>query len=130
MAVVNRLNGDANAVVVVDTGTHGTGIGQIISTGIGKKPVAYKIIVGQDLRNEMTAGSAVEVVLRQVALNTTILMYQVQNDTSGQISVLVENGSWSDTDLQSNIRALANIGTNLVPTGSTTVSSVNGFKLA
>lgn len=130
MAIVTRVNGDAYGVVNVDIGAHDTGLGTIVSTGIGKKPVAFKIVVGQDLRNEATTGSAVEFIMRQVALNTTILMYQIENASGGQISVLVEGLGWADADLQSNIRALGNVGPNSVPLGATTVSSTGGFKLA
>ena len=130
MAIVTRVNGDSNGVVVVDVGVHGTGIGGIISTGIGKAPVAYKIVVGGSLQNEMGPNGAVETLLKQVELNSTLLMYQVQNDTSGQVSVLVEGFGWTDATLQTQLRSLGNVGANAVQFGATTVSSNNGFKLA
>jgi hypothetical protein len=57
---------------------------------------------------------------------------QVENTTSGQISIMLEGtgGGWTAATLQTAIRALgATVGANTVDVTGTTVTNV-GFKLA
>ena len=72
-----------------------------------------------------------------LAVDSTVVMYQVENDSSGQISVLVEacgsNAATIQTRLQScNNGSTGNIGIagNIWSGGGVAVSSSNGFKLA
>jgi hypothetical protein len=103
MAIFTRTNGDAKGVVNVDVGTRGAGIGQIIATGIGKHPTAFKIDSSIDLRGEMGVGGQVETILRVLSTRSTIIAYQVENNDSGQLSVLVEATSFDASGLQSEL---------------------------
>ena len=123
MAIFTRSNGDAQGVVNVDVGTAGTGIGTIISTGIGKHPTMYLIDTGSaTLVGKLGANSAVEAILRTVTQIATVIAYQVEDDSSGEMRVLVESTGWTGSDLQTAIQALATVDScNL---SSTTVSVV------
>lgn len=137
MAIVTRVSGDAHGVVNVDVGISKTGIGGIISTGVAKRPTAFKIMAigaggAVDLRGEMGVNGAVEAILRVVALTTNVIMYQVENTNAGQLSVVVEGNGWAtDADLQAAVRALgATVGAGPVDLTQSTVSSAGGLKLA
>lgn len=130
MAIFTRTSGDAKGVVNVDVGTHGAGIGAIVATGIGKHPTAFNIVAGVDLRGETGTGGAVEAILRALTVQSSILAYQVENDTSGQVSVLVEATSFDAAGLQAAIRALGSIGAGPVSMAGATVSTAGGMKLA
>lgn len=133
MAVVTRSNGDAKGVTAVDTGK---GPGVIVSTGLTKNPLVLKVVAGtssaKDLRNETVTGGAVETMLRQIAVDSTIVMYQVENDALGQMTVLVEACGSNASVIQDRIQGLAaNIGTaGNVWAAGVTVSSAGGFKAA
>lgn len=126
MAIFTRTAGDAKGVVHVDTGTAGAGIGTIISTGLVRRPTIYKVDTGTvDIRGEMGVGGAVEAMLKVVATQATIVAYQVENDNSGEMRVMVEATGWAAADLQTAIRALgASVGAGPVDLTSTTVSAV------
>lgn len=132
MAIFTRTNGDAKGVTNVDTGK---GPGVIVATGLTKNPLALKVVAGtssaKDLRSETVTGGAVETILRSIAIDSTVVMYQVENDANGQLSVLVEaNGSDAST-IQARLNALGNIGTaGNVWAAGITVTSSGGFKLA
>lgn len=130
MAIFTRTNGDAAGVVNVDVGTHGAGIGGIVSTGIARRPTAYNIVANVDLRSETVTGGAVEAIFRVVTQKASMLAYQVENDTSGQVSVLVEGSGWTDSDLQAALVALGSVGAGPVSLAGTTVVSTGGLKLA
>ena len=123
MADVTRFNGDAGIV------------GDFINF-IGANVTAYKVLVqnvafsARDLRTENGPGEAIELILQRVATRATVLGYQVENTSAGQISLLVEGGDWIAADLQANIRALgANIGNVGVDVSGSNVST-SGYKLA
>jgi hypothetical protein len=126
MAIFTRTNGDANGVVHVDTGVHGNGIGAIVSTGIGKRPTMYKLDTGTvDLRGQTGVGGAVEAMLRLVATQATVIAYQVENDNSGEVRILVEATGWVTADLQTALQGLGTVnGADLSSTAATSV----GFK--
>lgn len=126
MAIFTRVNGDANGVVHVDTAANGGGIGGIVSTGIGKHPSMYKLDTGTvDLRGQTGVGGAVETALRLIATQATVIAYQVENDNSGEVRVLVEATGWATADLQAAVRDLGTV--NGADLSSTSVTSV-GFK--
>ena len=126
MAIFTRTNGDAAGVVHVDTAAHGGGIGGIVSTGIGKHPTMYKLDTGTvDLRGQTGVGGAVEAMLRVMATQATVIAYQVENDNSGEVRVLVEATGWATADLQTALQGLGTV--NGADLSSTTASSV-GFK--
>jgi len=123
MADVTRTNGDAGTV------------GDFISF-IGANVTAFKVLVqnnsysAQDISAQNGPGETIEAILKTVATRATVLGYQTENDSSGQLSLLVEKGDWTYTDLQANIRALGSnvLGTGIDVRGSNV--STNGYKLA
>lgn len=122
MAIFTRTSGDAKGVVHVDTAAAGGGIGTIISTGIGKRPTLFLVDTNVDLRGETGVGGAVEAMLRVVAVQSTIIAYQVEDDNSGEVRVMVEATGYDAAGLQAAVRALGTVGgANL---GSTTVAQV------
>jgi len=127
MAIFTRTAGDAKGVVHVDTGVAGAGIGTIISTGLVRRPTIYKLDTGTvDIRGEMGVGGAVEAILKVVATQATIVAYQVENDNSGEMRVMVEATGWAAaSDVQAAVRALgASVGAGPVDLTSTTASAV------
>jgi hypothetical protein len=131
MAIVTRTAGDAKGVMNVDTAYDGT-LATIVATGLTKNPTAIKITLGKsqtfDAASSAT-GNSVETILRQIAIDSTVVMYQVD---SGQLSVLVEAAGNTTTNIGARITALGNIsvGSGNVWANAATVSSSNGFKLA
>jgi hypothetical protein len=123
MAIFTRTSGDANGVVNVDTGVHGAGVGTLISTGIGKHISIFKLDTGTvDISGQTGVGGAVEAILRTVAVQSTIVAYQVENDNSGEVRVVVEATGYDAAGLQAAVRALGTVnGANL---GSTTATAV------
>lgn len=134
MAIQTRYAGDANGINNVDAKYDGT-LGTIIATGLTKNPTALKITgFGTFTAAESGTGGAVETILRQIAIDSTIVAYQV--DTT-QMSVLVEatgsNAATIQTRLQScNGGTTGNIGIagNIWSGGGVAVSSANGIKIA
>lgn len=151
MAIQTRYAGDANGVVNVDSGIGS--LGQIVATGLTKNPIAISVVAGSGQTfqaGDMNTGNAVETILRAIAIDSTITMYQVN---SGSISILLEASGASsaaaatDTSegadaysatlvaagLQTRIQALGpNIAVssgNIWANTATVVGSVN-FKLA
>lgn len=122
MAIFTRTSGDAKGVVHVDTAAAGGGIGTIISTGIGKRPTIFLLDTGVDLRGQTGVGGAVEAMLRAVAVQSSLIAYQVEDDTSGEVRVMVEATGYDAAGLQAAVRALGTVnGANL---GSTTAAVV------
>lgn len=123
MAIFTRTSGDAKGVVHVDTAVSGGGIGTIISTGIGKRPTIFLLDTGSvDLRGQTGVGGAVEAMLRAVAVQSSLIAYQVENDDSGEVRVMVEATGYDAASLQAAVRALGTVnGANL---GSTTAAVV------
>jgi hypothetical protein len=139
MAVVTRVNGGAHGVVNMDRGTSGSGAISADETVIISLPQMdfFKIIVENgsqeavDLRNELDAGEAVEAVLRKIGDLANVEMYQVEGDTTGQMSVAVyPAGAYTASSLQTAIRALGTtVGNNTVDVSGSDVTD-GGFKLA
>lgn len=132
MAIQTRYAGDAFGVNNFDATYDGT-LGTIIATGLTKSPTAIKVTLGKSqtfAAVDSTTGGAVEAILRQVAVDSTIVMYQV--DTS-QLSILVEATGNTTTNIGARIQSLGNAsvaGGSNIWANTTTVSSSNGFKLA
>ena len=78
-----------------------------------------------DIRNELDAGESVEKMLQEVTTKANIEMYQVEGDTSGQISAACyPKGAWTTSTLQAAIRALGTtVGGNSVDVSGSTVTS-------
>jgi hypothetical protein len=136
MAIQTRYAGDANGVNNVDAKVDGT-LGTIIATGLTKNPIAIKIALGAaGTSNQFTAGDSatggpVEAILRQIAIDSTIVMYQVD---AGQMSVLVEATGGTTSAIATRIQSLGNasatLGTGNIWANATTVTSTTGFKIA
>jgi hypothetical protein len=130
MAIQTRYAGDANGINNFDAKTDGT-LGTIIATGLTKAPIALKISgLGTFTAAESGTGGAVETILRNIGIDSTIVMYQVD---SAQLSVLLEANGSSATAIQTRLQGLGgNIGIagNIWSGGGVAVSSANGFKLA
>jgi hypothetical protein len=97
MAIQTRYVGDSLPITNVDLGSSygSTAAGAIIAPGLTKAPIALKISLGGSNtwtsgNVEMNTGGAVETILRNIAIDSTITMYQVDNSTPGQLSVLLE----------------------------------------
>ena len=136
MAIQTRYAGDAGAVLNVDAPT---ALGSLIATGLTKNPTAFKITLGKSQTfstDDMTTGNAVETILRTIAIDSTIVMYQVES-TGGQMSVLLEALGSSASTIQTRIQQLVNnttggnigVAANVWAGGGVTVTST-GFKLA
>lgn len=88
MAIFTRVNGDAQGVVNVDKGRLS---GNIVCTGLTKNPTCLLIQANTAIPNaEFLTGGAVETILRQIAIDSTVVMYQGEAVGSGNLSVLVE----------------------------------------
>jgi len=126
MADFYRKNGDA--------GTIGT-----FQSFIGKTLRAVAIVVKDagtsavDLRSEVGVNLAVPAILQAIESNVSVLAYQVQNTTSGQISLLLETANHlTTTDIANIVKAggaSGIYGNNSVDATTTTCTDV-GFKLA
>lgn len=137
MAIQTRYAGDALPVVNVDNIAATTGT--IIATGLTKSPTALKILLGNSQNfsaAEMATGGAVETILRSIAIDSTIVMYQVES-TGSQMSVLLESLGSSVSTIQTRVQQLVNnttggnigVAANVWAGGGVTVTST-GFKLA
>lgn len=117
MAEVTRYNGDAQGVVYVDDRALGTDatVG-LVSTGVGKHPIIYKITAAATLAAELGVGGKVEAALRTIQIAATTIAYQVNAD---QLAVICEASGWADADL------LAALGADF-----TAVDSTAGLVLA
>lgn len=118
--------GVTNMDIGIDDVSLASSLGRVISTGIGKEIGAFKIIVqsganigaaaavdlhgtqtydlytgavlatGNGTDSQMQPGGAVEAILKVLEQKVTILAYQVENNTSGEISVIFEQtAAWS-----------------------------------
>ena len=137
MAEITRVNGSAFGVVHNDRSATGSGAISADETVIlnGPQMDFFKIIVKdvsgnvEDLRNELDAGEGVEAILRHIALKANIEMYQVEGDTSGQISVAVyPAGAYTASTLQTAVRTLSAAGANNLDCSSSDVTDP-GFEL-
>jgi len=137
MAEITRVNGNAFGVVANDRNEAGSGAISADETVILNGPQLdfFKIIVKdvsgnvEDLRNELDAGEGVEAILRHIALKANIEIYQVEGDTSGQISVaLYPTGAYTASSLQTAVRTLSAAGANNLDCSSSDVTDP-GFEL-
>ena len=131
MAIQTRYAGDAQGINNVDAAYDGT-LGTVIATGLTKNPTAISINLGKSQTfavADSSTGGVVETFLRQIAVDSTIVMYQVN---SGQLSVLLEAAGNTTTNILARITALGNAtvagGSNIWANAATL--SNTGFKLA
>ena len=127
MADVTRVNGNAKA--------QGSAAGAISADELvianGPALDFFKIIVTNgssevvDIRNELDAAESVVAIMQTIGTKATVEMYQVEGDTTGQISVAVyPAGAWTTSTLQTAIRALGGtVGANSVDVSGTAVTT-------
>ena len=137
MAEITRTHGGAFGVVANDRGASGSGAIAADEAVILNGPQLdfFKIIVKdvsgnvEDIRNELDAGEGVEAILKHIALLANIEMYQVEGDTTGQISVaLYPAGAYTATTLQTAVRTLTAAGSNNLDASTSDVTNP-GFEL-
>ena len=129
MASITRTHGNALGQGTPATGNNITADELVVLNGVAMD--FFKIIQQDvsgdvnDIRNELETGESVEAMLREVATKANIEMYQVEADTTGQISVAVyPAGAWTTATLQTALRALGTtVGGNTVDVSGTTVTS-------
>jgi hypothetical protein len=139
MAYFTRTHGNAQQVFHIDTGL-GSLSGNLATSApvntTGPKLDFFKIIVenagdtAQDLQPEVGTGLAVEALLQNIQTNSGVYIYQVEDNSTGQISIATyPTGAYTTATLQAQIRALTTVGTNSINVAGTDVTSGN-FKLA
>jgi hypothetical protein len=137
MAEFTRTHGNAQQVFHIDT-NNGALSGALAESApvnlAGPKLDFFKILIDDgsavDLQAEVGTGLAVEAILKDIQQTSTVAVYQVEDDTSGQISVgIYPTGAYTASTLQTQIRLLTAAGTNSVDCSSSAVTTA-GFKLA
>jgi hypothetical protein len=120
-------------------GTVGT-IGTFVSF-MGKQPTCYGIKVAgtagaKDVSAELGPNDAVAGILKAISANATILAYQIENNSTGNISLMLEAPvEFTATNIRDIIRNSGNgaggygNSSPLFDAGQTLVTNV-GFKLA
>jgi hypothetical protein len=136
MSIVTRVNGDVQPVFAYDV-QNGKQTGTISADALvqfeGGRLDFFKIMANDgsaavDLRAQLGAGGAVEAIFKTINQLGGVRMYQVEGDSTGQISVGVyPAGAWTATTLQAAIRALGTVnGADL----DTTAVTAPGLQLA
>lgn len=139
MAEFTRTHGNAQQVFHIDTG-NGSLSGALAASApvnvTGPKLDFFKIIVenssnaAQDLQAQVGTGLAVEAILQNIQQISGVYIYQVEDDSTGQISVgLYPTGAYSTATLQASVRTLTSAGTGGIDCSGSDVTSGN-FKLA
>lgn len=153
MATFNPFNGDTQPVFNLDI-HNGNQTGSITAAALaqpqGPKLDFFKLIVenvsnsAQDLRGELGSYSAsvfdpgiVAQLMEAIQEKATVAMYQVEADTSGQISLAVyPQDAWTATTLTTAIQGLGTLtvtksdGTTRTVDVSGSDATSAGFKLA
>jgi hypothetical protein len=139
MAFFTREHGNAQQVFHIDT-QNGSLNGALATSGAvnvtGPKLDFFKLLVingssaAQDLQAQVETGLAVEAIMQNIQTIAGVYMYQVEDDTSGQISIATyPTGAYTAATLQTQIRALTTVGSTPINCSLSTVTSGN-FKLA
>ena len=95
----------------------------------------FKIIIKdasgnvEDLRGELDVNEGAVEILKKIAEKATIEMYQIEGDTTGQISVaLYPAGAYTASSLQTAVRTLTAAGDNSLDCSGSDVTDP-GFEL-
>ena len=139
MAYFTRTHGNAQQVFHIDT-DDGSLSGALATSGAvnvtGPKLDFFKIIVenasnaAQDLQSQVGTGLAVEAIIQNIQQIAGVYIYQVEDDSTGQISVAIyPTGAYTTATLQASIRTLTAAGTGAIDCSGSDVTSGN-FKLA
>ena len=139
MAYFTRTHGNAQQVFHIDT-DDGSLSGNLATSGAvnvtGPKLDFFKIIVenagdtAQDLQPEVGTGLAVEALLQNIQTNSGVYIYQVEDNSTGQISIATyPTGAYTAATLQASVRTLTAAGTGSINCAGSDVTTGN-FKLA
>ena len=139
MAFFTREHGNAQQVFHIDT-QNGSLSGALATSGAvnvtGPKLDFFKIIVenasnaAQDLQAQVETGLAVEAIIQNIQQIAGVYIYQVEDDSTGQISIATyPTGAYTAATLQASIRTLTSAGTGAINCAGTDVTTGN-FKLA
>jgi len=139
MAYFTRTHGNAQQVFHIDT-DDGSLSGALATSGAvnvtGPKLDFFKIIVenvsnaAQDLQSQVGTGLAVEAIIQNIQQTAGVYIYQVEDDSSGQISIATyPTGAYTTATLQASIRTLTAAGTGSIDCSGSDVTTGN-FKLA
>ena len=139
MAYFTRTHGNAQQVFHIDTDL-GSLSGALATSGAvnvtGPKLDFFKIIVenagdaAQDLQSEVGTGLAVEAIIQNIQTNSGVYIYQVEDNTTGQISIATyPTGAYTTATLQASVRTLTAAGSGDIDCSGSDVTSGN-FKLA
>ena len=139
MAYFTRTHGNAQEVFHIDT-NNGSLSGALATSAAvnvtGPKLDYFKIIVenssnaAQDLQAQVGTGLAVEAILQEIQQIAGVYIYQVEDDSTGQISVATyPTGAYTTATLQTSIRTLTAAGSGSIDCSGSDVTSGN-FKLA
>ena len=139
MAYFTRTHGNAQQVFHIDT-DDGSLSGNLATSGAvnvtGPKLDFFKIIVenagnaAQDLQAQVGTGLAVEAIIQNIQQIAGVYIYQVEDDTTGQISIATyPTGAYTAATLQTSVRTLTAAGTGSINCAGSDVTTGN-FKLA
>jgi hypothetical protein len=139
MAFFTREHGNAQQVFHIDT-DNGSLSGALATSGAvnvtGPKLDFFKIIVenagnaAQDLQAQVGTGLAVEAIIQNIQQIAGVYIYQVEDDTTGQISIATyPTGAYTAATLQASVRLLTAAGTGSINCAGSDVTTGN-FKLA
>ena len=139
MAFFTREHGNAQQVFHIDT-DNGSLSGALATSGAvnvtGPKLDFFKIIVenagnaAQDLQAQVGTGLAVEAIIQNIQQIAGVYIYQVEDDSTGQISVATyPTGAYTAATLQTSVRTLTAAGSGSIDCSGSDVTTGN-FKLA
>ena len=139
MATFTRTHGNAQEVFHIDT-DNGSLSGALAASSpvnfTGPKLDFFKIIVenasnaAQDLQAQVGTGLAVEAILQEIQQIAGVYIYQVEDDSTGQISVATyPTEAYTTATLQTAVRTLTAAGSGSIDCSGSDVTTGN-FKLA
>ena len=137
MAEFTRTHGNAQQVFHIDT-NNGALSGALAESAPvnlqGPKLAFFKLLINDgsavDLQAQVGTGLGVEAILQEIQTKSTVAIYQVEDDSSGQISVaLYPTEAYTAATLQTAIRTLTTAGSTPIDCSSSTVADA-GMKLA
>jgi len=137
MAIFTRTHGNAQQVFHMDT-NNGSLSGALAESApvnvAGPKLAFFKLLINDgsavDLQAQVGTGLGVEAILQDIQTKSTVAIYQVEDDTTGQISVaLYPTDAYTAATLQTQIRLLTAAGSTPIDCSSSTVADA-GMKLA
>ena len=137
MAIFTRTHGNAQQVFHMDT-NNGSLSGALAESApvnvAGPKLAFFKLLINDgsavDLQAQVGTGLGVEAILQDIQTKSTVAIYQVEDDATGQISVaLYPTDAYTAATLQTQIRLLTAAGSTPIDCSSSTVADA-GMKLA